>query len=107
MKIKEIKTSLSVYFSGSERFHFASGTSHIYPYGLELTYLEKPEGVLVKSKDAEVWVNLANISYMKFFDETLANMRFFDEIAETEGDVSRETIKKRGRPAKVDTAVAS
>lgn len=97
MKIKEIKTSLSVYFSGSERFHFASGTSHIYPHGLELTYLEKPEGVLVKSKDAEVWVNLANISYMKFFDE----------IAETEGDVSRETIKKRGRPAKVDTAVAS
>jgi hypothetical protein len=31
----------------------------------------------------------------------------FEEIAETEGDVSRETIKKRGRPAKVDTAIAS
>lgn len=92
MKIKEIKTSLSVYFNGSERFHFASGTSHIYPYGLELTYIEKPEGVLVKSKDNEVWINLGNISYMKFLEET-----------ETEGDVSRETVKKRGRPAKVTT----
>jgi|LakMenE01Jun11ns_1017448.scaffolds.fasta_scaffold8635907_1 hypothetical protein len=97
MKIKEIKTSLSVYFAGSERFHFASGISHLHPHGLELIYQDKPEGVIVKTKNAEVWVNLANISYMKFFEET----------AETEGDVSRETIKKRGRPAKVDTAIAS
>lgn len=97
MKIKEIKTSLSVYFAGSERFHFAAGVTHLYPYGLELEYCDKPEGVIVRTQNAEVWVNLANISYMKFFD---------DETT----DVSRETettiVRKRGRPAKVTVETA-
>jgi len=97
MKIKEIKTSLSVYFAGSERFHFAAGVNHMYPHGLELEYCEKPEGVFVRTKGAEVWVNLANISYMKFFEDETA-----DVSRETEGLVMR----KRGRPAKVNLEAA-
>lgn len=98
MRIKEIKTSLSVYFAGSERFHFAAGTTHLHPYGLELEYCEKPEGVFVRTKGAEVWVNLANISYMKFFEDEASSSE--------ESNVPRKTIRKRGRPAKVNLEAA-
>jgi hypothetical protein len=73
MKIKELKTSLSVSFLAKEHLSFKVQDSSVnYPKGLEIHYITDPCGVIIKSGTEEVWVNINNISSMKFLDEVIS-----------------------------------